>query len=316
MKKIIYLDASALSKSSCFLRLYRTVVEGWRAEHKHNDTEYGSAFAKFKEALMHNQGNYMEAIPVAHTYFREQDCNIRPNKDHLDIGHLTTTCMSYVNKFGAKREKDTFQIFKDETTGAPLVEGKFAIPYYADKNVQIILSGTMDSIGKFSNGCVAIEDDKTTSSWNRQKYLDAYKLSPQLIFYRLCFGLLAEYLPPGNKYQELMSKHQIGCFVTVAFLAKDKPTEWVRSPVYFYSEQQLEEYKNILDSTISRLANTYYYKQEHNVTINREGMVNGACQTPYGFCDFFNVCSAPEGAVDSMLKGYFVQRPYEPLKFR
>src|SRR6266576_2163614 len=148
-KKIIKLDASALSQSSCLLRFKRIVLEGYTDKIPYNDTQYGSAFHKFMATMQETNGDFARAIIETNELFN-RPCNIR--KKHLTELHLNKTCIDYWQHF---QQKDTFQVMQS-SDGKPLVETDFAIPYFENDKYVVMLQGTIDKHGKFQNGCYAI----------------------------------------------------------------------------------------------------------------------------------------------------------------
>ena len=58
MKTTIKLDASALVKGACNLRLKRLVLDGYTVALPYNDTQYGSAFHEFVKQMYLTNANF------------------------------------------------------------------------------------------------------------------------------------------------------------------------------------------------------------------------------------------------------------------
>ena len=312
-KDIYYVDASALSDSSCDLRLYYKVVKGYRSKRTSNDIEYGSAFHHFKKVLTQKADKFL-AMMEGQKYFldREPVMEVKPKKQWLNVMHLNSTMTKYLATFGDKREKDNFKTAIDSVTGEPMVEVQFAIPWYVTECTEILLSGTIDEIGYFPGGCAAIGDEKTTSMWDIKGFFESFKLKPQLRVYLLALERLAQMFPNGP-IAELWSRG-VGVFINGVFLKSPSQgdalnTHFERSPVMYFKEEDLNEFKVLLNRKVQKLV---YYIEE-NITPLREGILNGACETPYGKCPFFSACSSPNP--QGVLAAHFITRQYNPLKF-
>jgi len=209
-------------------------------------------------------------------------------------------------------EASDFETLINPTTGQPLVELKFEIPYYTDEFCEVYLCGTIDDLCKHRSGCYAVRDYKTTSVWDSKDYLLGYALSPQLMFYRMAVEWhAAQY--PNSIFAEMISKGTLACFVEGIFLnGKDKEPVYLASEKHQFTDDKMEEFKTLLNKQIKRLVTHV----SAGVKPYREGMFNGACQTVYGKCKFFHVCNAlDEVHAQHLLNNNFVQKPYDPLNY-
>lgn len=308
-KRILNLDASALSKGSCLCRLH-LILAGYRTKRTGNNIEYGSAVHVFKENYKSNKDNLGHALGAAYKYFREADFEIERGKEYLDITHLGATCMHYAEELETNVELKLFHTLSQ--AGKPLLENTFSFPYLETPEVLVNLQGTIDDIGRMGDtGCYVIDDLKTTTFWNAQTYFRQYLLSPQLMFYKFVVGLYGE-RDPDSIFGEIARAGDLRCSITAAFLSKDKPVSFKRK-LFTYSKEQMLEFRIALDELITRLIKS----SERPV---REGMLNGSCKGTYGEgdeCKYFPACSAPgEGAMELMLKSHYKQVEYTPLAFR
>lgn len=309
MKPIIKIDASSLRNSGCFKRLYYTVVDGYRPKKGFGiSAHWGTSFHKFCETYVRTKGEFLPSMLEAQKTFRSKIDEIAVDKAHahLTLEYLTITCQAYADKM----QKDEHVIEWKDTT--PLVELKFAIPFLATDHAEFLLCGTIDKIGKFKNGCYAVGDYKTTASWNQEEYFEQYRLDPQLLTYVWVLKWFAkEY--PDSIYGTIDSLPRIGAFIDGVFCGKAKHTpDFVRSPVMFFTPEQLMEYEMLLRSMCIGISQHI----ASGTLPTRSGMVNGSCKTTYGKCPFFYVCGAPDStAAEHVLQHQFNQKPYDPLNF-
>jgi len=304
-KLILRIDASAFKESGCMRRFYWSVVSGYRYKLNTNDIEFGSAFHEFIKTMKENPGRYDLATRAAQARY-SVPMEMKSNKGYMTQNYLTNTCISFWQQWV---EKDQFETLVQD--GKPLVECKFLYPYYADDQVEVALCGTIDDICKHKHGTFAIRDYKTTSSGKKEEYLDGYTLSPQLLFYRMIIDYYARTYPHSIFGQ--FSRQDIACFIDAIFLqGASKAPEFKRSEVYVFRREQMAEFEKLVHKKVMELVE--YVHQ--NVLPDRDGMLNGSCQTVYGQCKFFGVCKqTDEIGRNHMLNRHFIQREYNPLRF-
>lgn len=303
-KQIIKLNASALKESACSRRLYLTVVEGYKEQLNFNDIEYGSAFHEFVKVMRQQPERYDLAVAAAQKRY-SVPMRFKDNKSYMNETHLLNTCMSFWQQWVAKDSYTTVV-----HSGKPLVELQFCIPYYADDEVEVQLCGTIDDICKHQHGTYAFRDYKTTSVYKTDEYLASYELSPQLMFYRLAIDYYSRAYP-ASVFAEINKYENIACFIDAIFLRGAKaPPEFKRSRVFVFSKHQLDEFERQLRVAVLELVKLVKAK----VMPDRQGMINNACQTPYGTCKFANACrQLDETAFRHVLNNHFKQETYDPL---
>jgi len=304
-KLIIRIDASALKESSCLRRFYWNTISGYRSRVNTNDLEFGSAFHEFVRVMKGDPGNYAAAVKAAQDRYKVP-MDIKEKKQYMTATYLTNLCISFWQEWV---EKDDFEtVVKD---GKPLVELKFSYPYYADDQVEVLLCGTIDDICKHKHGTYALRDYKTTSVYDSVAYLSGYLLSPQLMFYKMIVDYYGRTYP-NSLFGELSTKN-IACFIDGVFLSgASKPPSFKRSDVFVFNARQMAEFEKLVNQRVMELV--AYVKQ--NVLPDRQGMVNGACQTVYGKCKYFNACiQSDEIGTIAALNKHFIQAEYNPLKF-
>jgi hypothetical protein len=308
-KLIIRLNASAVGKSSCLLCLYNTVVLGHTSKYIPNDIHYGSCFHAFKETLVKMKNDTLAIQAAVKLWNGQENLIIKPDKKYLDGHHLVQTCIKYLARFGVSRELDNFETL--DLSGSPLVEQKFGIPYYVDDEVEVLLMGTIDEIGKFkNNGCYAFGDEKTTASWDKRKYLASYELSSQLLFYYNALRWFGDHYP--DSIFAKITNDKLGAFINGVFVGANKDTEFQRSDVIFFNQGQLVEFRRELDKLIARLL----VHVKSGKRPDRQGLLNGACNSHKFPCNYIAACKmAREEDYEAVLAKNFVQREYNPLNF-
>jgi len=302
------LNASASKISACDRRFYMTVVKGWRNKVNTNDIEYGSGFHKFTSGVEEHPPEQAFALAMrdALDYFDKVPMDVKSKKKYLDRLHLIKTCSEWYNTF---RSTDDFQILRVD--GKPMCESTFEIPFYTQDDYSVVVCGTIDKVGKFPNGCWAIGDYKTTSSWEIDNYLEGYSLSVQLRFYLWAFLRHCQSAPLGSPLRNLTILN-CGAFIDGIFLNGADKTTFKRSRMFLLKQADMDEFEGQL------LA-----KAKHLVTLakadrlpERTGIMVDACETKYGKCPFFGACASPDDvSFGHIVKQKMVQVDYNPLNF-
>lgn len=318
-KIAIILDASALSNSSCMLRMFRDTVIGYKETYLNNDTHFGTAFHAFR-AKYRETGDDLRAMADAIKTWNEESVLVKDKKKYLTTGFLTHVCQSYVDKY----QDDKFEKVK-LPDGRFLIEPvtKFAFPFIITDTVEVLLAGTMDEIGKWRNGGYSIADAKTTSSWKYNDFLDKFWLSPQFLTYRFTLQEYAK-LNPGSIWEEIEATNP-SCFVDGVFYGSCSETgEQVatvkfarnREPYIQFKKADLEMYERLLRVKINQLLEAIAHWQKTKKLPDKEGIINGACNNVFGECKYAKVCKATDWEQrDALLGREFKIQKYNPLNF-
>lgn len=310
-KLTIHVDASALKESSCMLRFYRTVVEGWREPLQNNDVEFGSALHLFVATMKRTGGNYAAAVKAAQERYRVP-MNMKPRKAYMTEQFLIKTCLDFWQRW---IDKDQFETIKADN-GEPLVELKFSWPYYEDDNLAIMIAGTIDDVSKHKQGIHALRDYKTTSMYDSTEYLSAYKLNPQLMLYTwICRQYAKKY--PDSMFAKI-AHLGFGCFIDGIFLrGKDKEPEFVRSEIFQFKDWEMDEFESELANKVANLRNMIMLgRLNPQYKFPRDGILTNSCSTNYGPCKFAKVCSMPDNeAAQIILERDYIKKPYDPATF-
>ena len=348
-KRIFRFDASLLKKSSCDKRIQYISFDGYREPFTYNDTNYGTAFHKFCSTMyesMDEDGkpNFQEAVLAAKEIIG-RPCRTRNKKDHLNEVHLLKTCFDFWEHFESSNNRfklltnprarcfkcngKGFLSILDENNNPTLgqtcsyckglghrkqalVEQSFEIKVRETVDYEIYACGTIDKVGQIINGCYAIGDIKTTSSWNVDTFLAQWRLNPQLKFYIWAIHKLNE-MYPNSVYAD-MCKTKIGAFIDGIFLKSKAETIFKRSDVFLYSDEERHTFSNMLENWITKyelLVQDYLANRE----IQPTGILNESCYHLFP-CQFFNVCGAADCiSRNHVLRNNFKQKHYDPLNF-
>ena len=309
-KTTLILDASAIKESACMLRLFNTVVLGYKGKISYNDVEFGTAFHIFRK-IYREKGmpGMAEGMLAASAYYKDRPMLIKHNKKYLDLTFLQKVCLEYATIY----QQDNLTPVKDRD-GEALLELTFAYPYYVDDEVEVLLAGTMDEIGKFHAGTYAIVDAKTTSVWDIDSYFRAYYLNAQLLFYRVALNYYAS-AHPESIFAEI-NKFDVACMIDGIFLkgATADPI-FRRSEVFLFSAEQVAEFEVLLRRKIMELVgHVKMWRQDANYRPLREGMINTACETVYGPCKYHPACAAKDPQWrEAVYENNFRVKSYNPL---
>lgn len=317
-KKVLLFNASALKETVCAKRFFNTVLEGYKENITYNDTHYGSCFHKFVSELTLSEGNFAIAVKSAWKMWDEKKdkLTVRNKKDHLDKVHLTNTCNKYFSEEWEK-DKNSYEVYCDSCNEAltnptinPLVEMKFHIPYYSDDNIDVILTGTLDRLVKIKNGAPCIRDYKTTSTWDKYKYLDNYALSPQLRFYFLLLKLQAG-LYPESIFAQMYNGGRCGTAIDGVFLSSTKETEFKSSEVYFFPEEDIKTFELMIHSEVMKAVNIYTLSKG-GILPAKNGILINACSGFYSTrCPYFDTSRAINPTIEKhIMNNNFIQTPY------
>ena len=303
--KIIRIDASSLKNSACFLKFWRTCVEGYRSKQVNISAEFGSAVHIFIKEFTEGK-SFDISFAMAAKYFIERSKDpffkIPKGKEYLTVGHLELVCQKY--------SRETFRFSPIIHKGEVLVEKNFEIPFYETEHVSIRLTGTIDILGQIQNGCYCIGDYKTTSSWQQDVYLQEFESSLQLPFYLLAIQTMAQKYPESIFAD--MTQKPIGCFIYGIFLHKEKIAEFKQSDVWFFEEWRISQ----LRDKVMKLAMDIAYLIEKEQEPLPDGLTTETCSGKYGHaCEFLGACLRPKASA-LVLQNNFVKHDYNPLNFR
>ena len=319
----IWLDPSATKESGCILRLYNMLVGGYTQGIHANDLEFGSAFHAYRNIYVNTLYDpaaketfkstselttiaQIKGVAAGLHYWDNTKMYVKWNKKFLDRDYLETTCNEYERHY--RVNGDEYEIVS--LNGKPLVELRIPYPYYVtpEGDIEFILCGTIDKLIKHrSLGYYAISDYKTTAMWKIADYFESYKLSCQMIAYKLMLRKYAE-LYPDSLIAEI-SKSNLGCVIDGIFTSSSG-AKFERSAPIYYSEGQMEEFEFGLKLLIHKLVDVIRYPKH----LFREGMLNGSCEKVYGPCQFAEACSASsESERQVIMDNKFTKRVYNPL---
>lgn len=306
-KLILRIDASLLKESSCDLKVVRILLDGYREALSNNDTEFGTAFHIFPYTLAKTNGNEGLALKAAREYYRKPMI-IKEKKSYLTDMHLAKVCLDY---FIDVYQQDEFKTLKGEDM-QPLVELKFAIPYYEDDDVAVLICGTIDDICKREpNGGYAIRDYKTTSQWDKKAFFEQFSLSTQVLLYRWAikqYGILY----PDSVFAK-MDRANCAVFIQAIFLGGKDKVEFERSDMIFVKPIMMAEFEQMLYNKVMHIIELAKL-WSRQIYPSRQGLINGACWNSFG-CKFARACASDSIGEAHYLKNTFIKKNYDPAKF-
>jgi len=286
-KVVLNLDASLFKQSACLRKIEYITQYGYREKVLSPSLGYGSAFHEYIKVLRRT-GNPALAITAAVEFFRPVE------GDWRTLTHLVDTCTSYHAKVYIR---DNFRAMEFE--GHPLVEQKFSFPYYESEHLIVNLCGTIDEIGQMENNEITICDRKTSSMYKTDEYFKAYEMSPQLKFYVMITQMKLEL-------------KQIPAFIDAVFISENRPTQFKRSELFYYTEEQILSLRRQIDRLIKDIEDAIKTKHwQQNIT-----QCDKETYTKDKLCKYFRVCSI----ADTELREHFIERdyiqiPYDPMTF-
>ena len=331
-KKVIRVDASSLKESACRRRFVLQVYTGLSGDKIAVDMVYGSAFHKVVETYDLTQGDETLAAKAGQDYltiaFDSGKVLVTDKKKHLNNGHLFHASRKYFH------EVKTNPIFLDNKvltiSGDIMVEKKFSLKIYEDEEYIVLAQGTIDKLAEMlKTGVIAISDWKTTGAYDADQYFTQYIMSCQLRFYQCMVKKVAARFPEREFAQKINNGRMIA-FVNGAFLSAPLGITFKRSRMFMYGNKDMEAFEVMFMEAVLQLVNDVRTLDKTGVYPMAYGIINGACQTPYGpaevggLCKFHKVCSSMVGldeSVDgnrlfkSLLDTSFVKKEYRPLKF-
>lgn len=336
----INLSSSALSLSGCLRSFKYTVIDGYKEPSDSANIIYGEAIHKFVDVMYKTDGY----IPLAREAAMRTFDRSKVHKDrqmHLsDVNHMNATCFNLWERW--VKEDNDFELLMVEGPcyfcksngefSTPVGEGvtcercdgsgfrkhpatelTFSFPYYQDEFLTVNLAGTIDSLGKIKNGCYSIRDWKTTSTYTDKGYFDKYRLSKQLRFYNMALKIMAEREP--DSILGTIGKTNVGCMIDAVFI-KPAANDLVvkRSEVFQYSEQEIREFRHLVDK--------YVYDLGTSIKLNhfpKNGILTESCEKKLEHynkkCPFFNVCAVGDEVGKVLLARDFKVQQYNPLNY-
>ena len=294
-----------MGKATCSLNLYRTVIEGYKEPAMAARIIYGIAVHKFVDT-MYKTGEVVQAVVAAKKAFSLPKIDDKKSLHLSDENHMITTCMNLWTGF--IQDDSTFELI--QVDGKPLTEQTFSFLFYEDDRIECWLEGTLDKIGQFKGGCFAIGDWKTTSSWDNRGYFYQYEMSRQLRFYRLALLLASRKYPDTTLGR--IGKTRCGTFIDAIFIKPDRNAmEVKRSDVFQYDAFEMEAFEKSMYRFCERLS----LRIKDLSYLDKEGLLNGACEGKWGKCSFWNVCKSPDNIAAILLDRDFVKRTWNPLDY-
>ena len=293
-KKQIFVNASGLKTSSCIRRAHWHLTVRYRNKHSSVEAEFGKAVHTYIHTYRQTGGNSNASLKAARDSFNAAVYPKKPKKAWMNTDRLEAACIFWQTHWLAANDDLVTLVGPDQK---PITELKFALPYWANDNTEVILDGVIDDIArKGEKGSYCIRDYKTTQAWDIPTKLAEYRLDPQMLFYYVVVEQYAKQYPTSIFAQ--IYNTGFGTLVEGIFLKEYGEIKIQRSDMFFYDTETIEGFKRSLHTFIMRLV----VEAENPAVPDPEGMLNGTCK----FCDFRQVC----GAVDSIAGEYVLQNNF------
>ncbi len=289
---ILRIDASSYRESTCDLKFYYTTVRGLRNNHMNHKMEYGTAYHKALEEF-YSSGDKTTALNRALEHYSNPEIVV-PETDWRTSGHLANCLNQYFENYA---EIDGLVV--DRHMGEPLLEMKFAYPFYTNGTVDVLLCGTIDFLGTYFGENI-ICDHKSTAVTAIDRYLNAYRMSTQLMAYTMVLRKLF----PDRNYQAIING---------IFLSRSGKNKFQRSAILDFSADRMEKFENHLTQTVKNFADNIRLGLEKNMIPFLPNF--NCCETKFGMCKFANVCNAGEHA-EVVIENEYYTKLYNPLEFQ
>lgn len=307
MKQLIKLNASGLKTSTCMRNFWYVCVEGYKTERTAAKMVYGIAVHKYIDTMFRTQGHIGKARDAALIAFRKPKTQERKSAHMNDENHLMATCYSLWEDYIAKDSAQTVLM----PDGKPATELTFSIPYYEDEFIIVTLEGTIDRLIKIKGGCFAVDDWKTTSSWDASSYLEKYSMSHQLRFYVFALKLMAE-KAPESMLGKIGAMNVGACIDGIFLKPKACDNTYQRSRVFQFND--LDEVRQALDIKIQQISKMVWATKLTGMMPPKDGLVNGSCEGRWDLCNFWGVCACQSNEIGKVLLARdFVKKEYNPL---
>lgn len=296
----IIIDPSTAKESDCLYKFKLMNIEGWRKEMQKSSLTFGSAVHR---AIAHRLKNKIEGEtvienPTIADIIREAATWFVHSKTEFSKSDFRTP------EFLIKTLKEYFDVWQFDPfqTNADLVELPFAYPFevYEDLDVEFVLCGVIDRIGKMPNVPFIFQDTKTSSSNSPDATLKEYEMSFQMMTYSWVCKQMFElsYYPP----------FQIdGVFMKGNWRTQERGVVFKRSEIIDPRADHVEEHIEWLRAKCRVIAEA--------VRSGKFLRNFSKCQTAYGQCEFHRICSAQEAYRQGILDSEFIQKRYDPATF-
>lgn len=303
-KPIYKVSASFLTNyQGCSQRIQRGIVERLEETGLPVSIEplFGSCFHCFRENYVRH--GFHKGVAMASDMFDKGSKNLYPvadKKKHITASYLNIACSEYAMRYPITTEVEGLSICFDGDVNNPMVETYFSIPVIETPEFELHLSGKIDAIGLMNNVLV-IEDIKTTSQTDPERFFSAYANSPQMRLYSYVVNKMAEVLPDSAIGKMRQAKSEFAVSILGVFL-KTSRVIIERSNLLTWTDQETKEYASILERQLLNIAEVI---SEHRYY--KGGMVTGACKGFLSQCPFYTPCHSSNESM--IISNKYTRRP-------
>lgn len=304
MKPIYKVSSSFLtSYQGCSQRILRGIVQRLEETGLPVSIEllFGSCFHAFRENYV--RYGFHKGVEEAQKMFDKGSKNLYPvadKKKHITGSYLNMACSEYAMRYPIPTEVEGLKIHFDGDLHTPMVETYFSIPVIETSEFELHLSGKIDAIGLMNNVLV-IEDIKTTSQTDPERFFAGFNANPQMRLYSYVVNKMAEVLPESTIGKMRQAKSEFAVSILGVFL-KTSRVVIERSNLLTWTDQETAEYASILEEQLLSIAEVISERKYY-----KGGMVTEACKDFRSQCPFYTPCHSSNESM--IINNKFTRRP-------
>jgi len=287
-KRIIRIDPSSITISDCSERFRLMNLEGLTSKRPDHKMDYGTGLHKGIAEFL-KTGDPIKGLTVLndHMIFSKSDI---PESDFRTPGHCSESYLAYIEKYAVG---DSFTVARVQDKVG--VELAFMLPYKSFATCDVVLCGVIDAIGFWNKNIKCFKDIKSTASNSPELYFNSYTISVQMMLYSYTIRALG------------WADHYIPAVIDGIFISKSG-RGLRRSALLDYREDQINDLMSWFDEQVTNLVDRIEGRKEWRKNFTQ-------CNTKFGMCQFFRVCSAQEPYRAGVINSLFDRREYNPLTF-
>lgn len=283
--RIIYMDASSLTKLHCSRAYKYTVIDGLRADGPPDPIlTLGSAVHRFAELVSRGEEDLIAASRARNEF------------PTVDRSQFVAIC-------SARRGTDIPDAARDRMD-EPMIEHYFEFPWLAgvvgDTTFHIYVCGTIDLVA-FTRNTIRIIDYKTSRKWKLDDIATQYAHSTQRNFYNWVLHKFGRHVlnhDMANAAESLAITTQI-CAIQVA----TKSPRWAMLSPEYMTNYQMTQFEDELREMAEHIVRLHAGDEAY-----RGGMINGTCT----WCRYAGMCYARSVDEHDIVRARFTVREYKP----
>lgn len=312
-KYILRVDASLYKESNCYAKTWWTVFRGLHGSAGFK-ADYGTGL--HHAMVEHYSGKGAQAArDAAMNFYQQQYIQEQiPGDDFRSTAHLVNCVHQYIEHYQKNGDMlipitiSYIHPLTQKLVEEKLLEKRFAYPYYKTDLTEVLVCGTMDMIATHIGfNKRVIVDTKVTALWEEDKFLHAYRTSPQLMLYRMIHSILW----PDEK--------DVGCMINAVFIKKTNKNSFKRSEVFTFNDRTMHAFKHRFDVWLMTVVSKFeaVVRETNPIAPNIAFGPNfTVCDGKFGLCGYALLCLCNTVDEQEMLISTEYQpKPYDPMKF-